>query len=383
MRIKRSRKFLLIIAICLACSLCIVLALLFPSLTRVISFYTERTIVSSTLAYTLRWTFQAPDDILDPPEVINGLVFIHVPGSIVAVETATGQERWRTWARGISYLRVGANDDIVVLPSQNDREFLAINQHDGALLWSQAPPLSEPGRIWSLLVAENKVYIGSKPSPTEVRAYELQDGKLLWATHEPFRASSLQTMKLWDDELYVFIGNDLYVLDPETGALKRELLRKFGDGGGLIFDGQNVYLSYEGGLLAKDAQTGNTRWRFERECARQEKAVFFPTKVGRLVYAGRACQILVALDAMTGTPVWESTLTADTKCDVTAIGNTGYVILGDGAVIAFDLDSGQEVGRLQTNPRSVNPFLDQKGLATDGESLFITLGDKKLFAFGK
>ncbi len=61
-------------------------------------------------------------------------------------------------------------------------------------------------------------------------------------------------------------------------------------------------------------------------------------------------------------------------------------MLEDGTVIGFDPASGQDAGVLETEPHDVNmigqghgPF---RGFSTDEESLFLTFGDNKLFAFG-
>ncbi len=68
---------------------------------------------------------------------------------------------------------------------------------------------------------------------------------------------------------------------------------------------------------------------------------------------------------------------------VVEIGDTGYVMLANGKIDAFDVKTGKKIGELVTSPPSTpSQYLDG-GLATDGNLLFVTFGDHQLFALGK
>ena len=98
-------------------------------------------------------------------------------------------------------------------------------------------------------------------------------------------------------------------------------------------------------------------------------------------------------------PPPSSTPTTDrvyTLSQVALLDGIGYVIFSDVTLRAFDLETGQELGHWQPrvedlidwrvciypNPRSDCIESARAGLATSEDTLFVSFGDGKLYAFG-
>jgi len=63
------------------------------------------------------------------------------------------------------------------------------------------------------------------------------------------------------------------------------------------------------------------------------------------------------------------------------MGNVGYITLADGSILGFDPASGAARGSIETRPGGASVLYKDKGLATDGRTLFATFGDNQLLAF--
>jgi outer membrane protein assembly factor BamB len=261
----------------------------------------------------------------------------------------------------------------------------AINLRTGESLWTRSAVGDGAGifatTIRALKVDQSNVYIETGREPV-ISAFNLQNGTLRWKFEAP-PSTGFVSLQGQNGKLYVFVSSDLYILDAPTGQVEKHIVGQFGDGGAPIVSGQNVYLSYLGGLTAKDAQTGKLRWQFEPSCTSASINALRPTIIGNRVYAGSSCRMLYALDSSSGRLLWQKALSADSVPNLVAIGPVAYVMLRDGTLDAFDLNTGADAGKLETTPPSVANGLFTEGLATDGNSLFVTFGDRQLFAFGE
>jgi len=127
-----------------------------------------------------------------------------------------------------------------------------------------------------------------------------------------------------------------------------------------------MFLSAPGNqVIALDAQTGTTLWRYRRELP-PGAIVMHPVSRGVALYADRVffasnAAVLVALDAKTGTELWTTTVEDNKKgyyfSGAPLIAN-GKVIVGvsggewgiRGFVAAFDVEDGKEAWRTFTIP---------------------------------
>lgn len=132
---------------------------------------------------------------------------------------------------------------------------------------------------------------------------------------------------------------------------------------------------FNSSLLVKDVDTGNRVWQFNK------RPNFFNV-IGDRVYVSSDCCALHALEFSTGQLLWERPLPLLTGSEVVTVGDTGFVMLVDGSILAFDTASGADRGKLETTPHSVGMNVPDRGLGTDGTSLYATFGQNKVFAFG-
>jgi len=136
----------------------------------------------------------------------------------------------------------------------------------------------------------------------------------------------------------------------------------------LVHDGV-MYVSGSWSIvLALDARSGKELWRFDPKVSGRAGAHACCDVVNRgvalyegRVYVGTLDGRLIALDAMTGAPVWE-TQTTDPKQDYSITGAPrvvkGKVIIGNGGadlglrgyVSAYDAETGEQVWRFYTVP---------------------------------
>lgn len=336
----------------------------------------ERTIEKSTLPLTYRWSYVAPTRIHNRPLAVAGLVILRTRNSLIALNAETGEPRWSVPAPayvGPSAV-IAIQGNTIVFASDGDSKLQAVDLRDGTVRWTQEPngPL---GTIMAITTDTQRVYIGLNRANIPVKAYDLQSGKPVWISDRRVPSGiSAVVLDTNGEELYAVIGSGLFTLDSRTGVLKRTIPHfDLGTDTQLVFQ---VALSwFHSTLLARDAKTGNKLWQFNK------RPSFFNV-IGDRVYVSSDCCALHALEFSTGQLLWERPLPLLSASEVVAVGDTGYVMLVDGSILAFDTASGADRGKLETMPHSVGMNVPDRGLGTDGTSLYATFGDNKVFAFG-
>ncbi|HEX9011872.1 MAG TPA: PQQ-binding-like beta-propeller repeat protein, partial [Anaerolineaceae bacterium] len=105
-----------------------------------------------------------------------------------------------------------------------------------------------------------------------------------------------------------------------------------------------IYVSTARGLYALDAGTGAVAWRYDSDMPMGNS----PTVVNGVLYVAGFDRKVHALDAMTGTPIWEFS-GAQAGYDTNPLVVEGKVILGnhDGNLYALDARSGQLLWKFQ------------------------------------
>ncbi|MGB8645207.1 MAG: PQQ-binding-like beta-propeller repeat protein [Anaerolineae bacterium] len=353
--------------------------LLLPRLAWISFIGGERTIRTSTLPLSLKWTWNSADSIFKPPRVNGQIALVQTGADLVALDSLSGQELWRVPTGCSLPLLLASKKDVVVFASAGCSELMAVSAKEGRTLWRFTPTLSGASHLRSIWISGDKLIVATTPSPTEIKAYRLLDGTPLWKSDATLPGSGLGLIIPSDRELDIFIGAEIDILDTETGTLREQLKQPAGI---LRLSGDRGFFSYEGGVQAVDWRTDQEIWRFDLSCARIQRSFPIFSLSDSRAYA-EACQKLYALDPETGQLLWQRGSNSRPVADVVTIGDTGYVMSGDGSIIAFEVDSGKDEGILQTTPAILGPGSGDKGLSTDGNRLFATFGDNKIYAFGK
>ena len=139
-------------------------------------------------------------------------------------------------------------------------------------------------------------------------------------------------------------------------------------------------------VFAFDARTGKTKWSYDPRVPR-ERAYFFCCDVvnrgvavhNGKVYVGTLDGRLIALDQLTGTPVWSVQTTDPTKAysitaapviarDKVLIGNAGSEYGVRGYVTAYDAETGKQLWRFYTVPGNPNNAFESKAMEIAAET---------------
>ena len=133
-------------------------------------------------------------------------------------------------------------------------------------------------------------------------------------------------------------------------------------------------------VFAFDARTGKMKWTYDPQVPR-ERAYFFCCDVvnrgvalhNGKVYVGTLDGRLIALDKLTGTPVWKVQTTDPAKAysitaapviarDKVLIGNAGSEYGVRGYITAYDAETGKQVWRFYAVPENPNKGFESKAM---------------------
>lgn len=336
----------------------------------------ERQIEKSTLPLTYKWSYTVPTQIRDHPLIVAGLVILRTDDSVIALKSETGEQVWMVPAPSFlgPFPVIAIQGNTILVASDRDSKVKSINGQNGSVLWEQEPD-GLLGHTRVVATDNQRVYVGLNRADLPIKAYHLQSGAQIWVNDPQIPwGYSAAVLKVNENEVYALIGGDLYILDAETGTLKKSI-PQFDQGSDVQFVNQVALTWFNSTLLVKDVKTGNRVWQFNK------RPNFFNV-IGDRVYVSSDCCALHALEFSTGQLVWERPLPLLTASEVVTVGDIGYVMLKDGSILAFDAATGADRGKLETMPRSVGINVPDRGLGTDGTSLYATFGQNKVFAFG-
>lgn len=346
----------------------------------------SRTIIRSTLPISLKWKTDLKEAAAHYPLTANDVVLIRTNNSLVTLSAENGVVDWDA-DTGIllTIWGVDATANTVVYSSDRQTKINSVRVQNGQSLWDRGPDnlianLLNP-TVYQLLIdqTQQQLYV-ARTRDSRLYAYSLKDGNVAWVyNHE--EASGFSSFYLQGDLLYVFWSDDLYVLDVDTGKLRRRVSDQFTEGAPVAISQGNVLLSRKGELTAKNLNTGEQSWQFASLCPSKDQNPLLPTVMGNWILVWNSCQKIYALEPQSGKLAWEIQVESNAIAPIVSIGKTGYAMLANGAVIAFDSRTGARQGVLETDPPRVNPQYLSGGLATDGHQLFVNFGDHTVFAF--
>lgn len=299
-------------------------------------------IALNTFSGTLIWSYQPPGPITDlvsmnEISLRDGLLvftsFIDKKGhvALVVLDTKTGQELWRRDDRdgGHAAATFAIGDKYIYWALWP--HYLAFNRYTGELVW-QSQLRTGPGGYHGLL---------------------------------------------YDDDELVVVRPEMYVLDANTGDVKRSLDFKINSTGYRIYDGITYFIFSE--VKALDTKSNVILWETRPESVKGSSIKWSPILRGKRLYLGLNGSLGV-LDASTGKMIWGNSSFDKNKAILYSNpvfkDNTIYAVFSDGSLRYLNDVNGVEIGRVK-----FGTVWEDAALYATNEMLFVSLGGKNLYAY--
>lgn len=252
------------------------------------------------------WTFETGGPIPGTPAVADGTVFVASEnGTLYALAEGSGQEIWRFEAEAPFRAVPLVRDGVVVARSGGqglggEQVVHAIDAETGEDIWRH------PHSWWLEVPGERDgtVYVATadaalSPEGQTLYALSLDDGTEAWSAEIGDPRGGLVT----DDAVYVPSYGRLYAFDTETGSQRwaadlpdyfYRTIATVGDAICYVAEDDD----HRGVLHARDAATGDERWRFDDWFVSSTTS-----HDGTLVAGGKQ---IAAIDPGTGTAQWQT-----------------------------------------------------------------------------
>lgn len=228
-----------------------------------------------------RWQTGLSQRIAGATAAGSGIVVVTTQkGEVIALDGNDGRRRWSSALTSQALAPAAIGDGVVVVQTV-DGTLTAFSVSDGARLWRSErtePPLSLHGTARPQIVT-NVVLTGFASG--KVAALELRSGKLLWEFPVTQPRGRNEIERLVDvDVAPVVVGSVVYAasyqgkliaLDAQSGRILWS--RDVSTFSGMDADAANIYLTDEHGLvLAFDLRTGASVWKQDQLRGRQLSA---------------------------------------------------------------------------------------------------------------
>jgi outer membrane protein assembly factor BamB len=273
---------------------------------------------------------------------------------VVALDTATGRERWRTDVARVTHYEP-ALDGHSVLVSADDR-FIALERASGARRW-EAPVgehaggavLSRVGSEPIALVTTERGLVAALDGRTGQARWSIQLPGDIWAAPAAgVTANAAVGAVLWtgaDGEAV----NRLRVFDLATGTVRWESDVEAGASAPVIHDGLVVLGEGDGNfaarVVARDVDSGAERWSVPAPASFE--AGVTPGAAGRDVVVSDHFGTITLVDARTGTRRWQTAIRQPILDTRVVVGPRAVVMRTyGGKVVVVDRDSGRVVRRV-------------------------------------
>jgi outer membrane protein assembly factor BamB len=380
-----------------------ILFVLLPIFSRgVLSFWLKQPASSFPLA--LKWQVDLGTSSYDYPAYQDGLIVMPVHTTLTSywygIEATSGQVIWKRLflKQGLgfyNYLRCLTPEYLVI---SGPWSLYTLKARTGQLLWGKE-------RADTATCSDSTVFYSGVPRDS-ITAVEISTGRELWGATTP-RKSVGSVIYNFETEEIIARDIEFFIVEPESGRIKQSFQKS-----GRPPDGESAYRGpmylidrgqlFIGGTVL-DASTG--------EVIHQEELYtsYRPTITVEAMYLSTFSSGVVAFDRSTFEIQW----TYQPKrliggqpvrpiSSVAVLNEVGYAVFSDATLGAFDLETGQELGYWQMSwfdlarwpvctalwPGCITLFFScspsaQAGLTTSEDTLFVSFGDGKLYAFGQ
>jgi len=292
---------------------------------------------------------------------------------LTAIDIISGQSVWEY--QTLDYVVMEPDEEpilinglLIFLDGVDTRiKLVVLDIVTGQVLWEWEP---EKYQIWGFTVDKNKVYVSIRPY---YLALNLYTGEKVWQSE--LRGSPGGLLLSSNSEL-VIIDPEMYVLDADTGAIKRSLDFKINSTAYRIYDG--VIYWTDGGVKALDTKSNRVLWVSQR-LSFLGSGRWSPMLRGDKLLYGIGGQ-LGALDKKTGEVVFGKPNADENEpfLNSNPVFRNGiiYALFSDGSLRMFDEINDNEISRTEFGA----VFEDATLFATD-KMLLVSPGGLNLYAF--
>lgn len=365
---------------------------------------------ATSFPLSLKWQADLGYSTYERPILQDGLVLLPADYTIFSsywygIEANTGQIAWSQRIGSDNFRRCLTTDYLVV---SSPGSLFVLKAQTGEIVWQETED-----RYWSANCSETMVF--SIIPRGWLQAFDISNGQKLWGGTNP-RKSFAKSL-IYNSEAGEIIARELYLpgkfytIDPNSGTLLDSFEaaegvfppddRRFQRGPMYLIDRGQIFI---GGTVL-GARTGQVIHKEERY-----RTLIPPVVTVDTVYISSNSGV-VALDRETHSVKWiyqpqskPPSIPLHTISPIAILDGVGYVIFMDATLRAFDLETGQELGYWQPGLRDLwgGPTCDvfpfklhclvamqfrwdtaRAGLTTSEDTLFVSFGDGKLYAFDK
>jgi len=203
------------------------------------------------------------------PVVVDGVMYISSPNSIVAIDAATGAIRWKytSTARGNTTNRGVVVAEGKVFSGQRDNSLIALDQRTGALVWkTQLAPSGQGYTSAPTTYDDGLVYIGvaggDQGGRGQFGAYDAKTGKEVWKFWT-VPGPGEKGHETWEGDSWAHGGGPIWTqpaIDPQLGLIYIAAGNAGPDNDGTQRGGDNLFTA---SVVALDLKTGAYKWHFQ------------------------------------------------------------------------------------------------------------------------
>jgi outer membrane protein assembly factor BamB len=322
-----------------------------------------------------------------------------------AINAETGRSAWVQAVNRGNFRRCLTEKYLVL---SGPWSLVVLETYTGEIIWEQSRPPA-----YTATCNDDTVFSSGVPRDS-ISAYSLATGQEEWGGTEPRKSFDGLVYNGETDEIITRHGSDLYIIQPQTGRLKNSFEKIVDAPDDDSTDRGPMYLIDQGELFiggtVQNAQTGQVIHKEE-----QFKTSFPPIVTASNMYLSARNKGIVAYDRADYSIKWiyqpQASSPLNPLAPIAILDETGYAIFSDATLRAFDLETGQELGYWQPEwndlwwwpicsfppvhsewdlwwrPIRFPPILcvnsARAGLTTSEDTLFVSFGDGKLYAFGE
>ncbi|MGW5360882.1 outer membrane protein assembly factor BamB family protein [Actinopolymorpha pittospori] len=363
----------------------------------------------------LAWSYRSEGTILNAsPAIAGDTVYVGIRDEndvkacgLVALDIATGEERWRVPSDSLVEASPAVVDGRVVTTSVNGT-IQTLDAATGEVVWEhrldEGKPLLYP-KVYSSPTVSDGVVVnlheitGGTPL---VQARDLATGKELWSYTATFVSvgTSNKPAAIGDGRVYFNPGTTFIALTPRALDLatgKQVWTGSPATTGEAVLAGQGPVVYSDGillvnyvdklsqgpnAILAFDTtsnSTPNEIWRFvgpQKVLVEANLHGTAPAVAGKVAYAGLPSGFVVALDLATGAEKWRRDLGAAVLSSPAVSGETLYVGTNGGKLYGLDTKTGEVVWQFAVSSSWV-----ASAPAVSGNTVITGAWDGNVYAF--
>ncbi|SDK44562.1 Outer membrane protein assembly factor BamB, contains PQQ-like beta-propeller repeat [Cryobacterium psychrotolerans] len=353
----------------------------------------------------LAWSYRTEGTFLTgSPVIVGGIVYAGTRdengdsnSAVHAVDQATGKKLWSYPVPSSVHGSIAVSDGLVFVPTLRGTLF-AVDAATGKLKWQHDPEPAPEGYnqrtygYYGVTVAEGKVLYPYQSRHGEANlglliALDVKTGERIWASAMSGATMSDGTPAVADGRVYV--GNQtadrVIAYDLTTGA-------KLWTGGAQLGGWQDgvpsaangrVYIGSNNGIIARDGVTGATLWTYKSPhplLVNGGATPAAPTIAGDVIYMGFPSGAVTALDAATGSVLWDRLLPgaqyrAGIHSSPALSGDTLFVGSNNGSFYALDSNTGRSLWE-----HEIGTWVSA-GPAVSGNTVVVGAFDGNLYAY--